>query len=305
MRVWAASSRPCSLPWPPACSPAASFPTRALLIQRRKRSPLASAFVTSLRTKLIGTCRAGLVERSVVLDQLLRNFLTHHPAAQVLSLGSGLSTQFKQLDNGRLHWVDVDLPEVVELRRALFPPHPRRCLVSASVTEAGWISILGDLRGPTFAVTEGTLDVSRREQVFQLAQDLAEVQRGGPAEFAYDYHCSQMIGQAWLNPSLRRLGAKVQMGFGVPGGAFARRAALACDRHLPGDGAAGLVLRSCSGRGFACSRAFGPMASRTCGSWTVPTGMRVERLKEDRGNRDADSRLVAWMSKFGNRNWLT
>jgi O-methyltransferase involved in polyketide biosynthesis len=158
----------------------------------------------------------GLVERSLVLDQLLRDFLTHHPAAQVLSLGSGLSTQFERLDNGRLHWVDVDLPEVVELRRALFPPHPRRCLVSASVTEAGWISILGDLRGPTFAVAEGLLMYLERAQVFQLARDLAEVQRAGPAEFAYDYYCSQMIGQAWLNPSLRQLGAEFKWGLACP-----------------------------------------------------------------------------------------
>jgi O-methyltransferase involved in polyketide biosynthesis len=34
--------------------------------------------------------------------------------------------------------VDVDLPEVAELRRTLFPPHARRRLVSTSVTEAGW-----------------------------------------------------------------------------------------------------------------------------------------------------------------------
>jgi O-methyltransferase involved in polyketide biosynthesis len=158
----------------------------------------------------------GLVERSVVLDQLLRDFLTHHPDAQVLSLGSGLSTQFERLDNGRLRWVDVDLPEVVELRRTLFPPHPRRFLVSASVTEAGWISILGDLRGPTFAVAEGLLMYLERAQVFQLARDLAEVQGGGPAEFAYDYYCSQMIGQAWLNPSLRRLGAEFRWGLACP-----------------------------------------------------------------------------------------
>jgi hypothetical protein len=55
-----------------------------------------------------------------------------------------------------------------------------------------------------------------RAQVFQLAQDLAEVQRGGPAEFAYDYYCSQMIGQAWLNPSLRRLGAEFRWGLACP-----------------------------------------------------------------------------------------
>jgi O-methyltransferase involved in polyketide biosynthesis len=158
----------------------------------------------------------GLIERSVVLDQLLRDFLNHHPDAQVLSLGSGLSTQFERLDNGRLHWVDVDLPEVAELRHTLFPPHPRRRLVIASVTEAGWTSILGELHGPTFVVAEGLLMYLERAQVLQLAQDLAQVQRGGPIEFAYDYYCVQMVGQAWLNSSLRRLGAEFKWGLAGP-----------------------------------------------------------------------------------------
>ncbi len=158
----------------------------------------------------------GLIERSLVLDQLLRDFLNRHPDAQVLSLGSGLSTQFERVDNGRLRWVDVDLPEVVDLRRTLFPPHPRRQLVSASVTEAGWTSVLGDLDGPTFVVAEGLLMYLERAQVLQLARDLAAVQKGAPAEFAYDYYCAQMVGQAWLNVSLRRLGAEFKWGLACP-----------------------------------------------------------------------------------------
>ncbi len=158
----------------------------------------------------------GLVERSLVLDHLLRAFLDRYPEAQVLSLGSGLSTQFERLDNGRLRWVDVDLPEVADLRRALFPPHPRRRLVTTSVTEAGWTSMLGSLRSPSFVVAEGLLMYLERAQVLQLARDLAELQRDGPAEFAYDYYCAQMVGQAWLNPSLRRLGAEFTWGVAGP-----------------------------------------------------------------------------------------
>ena len=158
----------------------------------------------------------GLVERSLVLDQLLRDFLNHHPQAHVLSLGSGLSTQFERLDNGQLHWVDVDLPKVAELRRTLFPPHPRRRLVTASVAEAGWASRLDCSRGPTFVVAEGLLMYLERAQVLQVARDLAEVHRGGPTEFAYDYYCAQMVGQAWLNPSLRRLGAEFTWGMAGP-----------------------------------------------------------------------------------------
>jgi O-methyltransferase involved in polyketide biosynthesis len=158
----------------------------------------------------------GLIERSLILDQLLRDFLNHHPDAQVLSLGSGLSTQFERLDNGRLHWVDVDLPEVAELRRTLFPPHARRCLVPTSVIEAGWTSRFNDLRGPTFVVAEGLLMYLEPAQVLELARDLAELQRGSPAEFAYDYYCAQMVGQAWLNASLRRLGAEFKWGLACP-----------------------------------------------------------------------------------------
>jgi O-methyltransferase involved in polyketide biosynthesis len=158
----------------------------------------------------------GLIERSLILDQLLRDFLNHHPDAHVLSLGSGLSTQFERLDNGQLHWVDVDLPEVAELRRTLFPPHPRRRLVPASVIEAGWTSRLGDLRGPTFVVAEGLLMYLEPAQVLDLARDLADVQRAAPAEFAYDYYCAQMVGQAWLNTSLRRLGAEFKWGLACP-----------------------------------------------------------------------------------------
>jgi O-methyltransferase involved in polyketide biosynthesis len=158
----------------------------------------------------------GLIERSLILDQLLRDFLNHHPDAHVLSLGSGLSTQFERLDNGQLHWVDVDLPEVAELRRTLFPPHPRRRLVPASVIEAGWTSRLGDLRGPTFVVAEGLLMYLEPARVLDLARDLADVQRAAPAEFAYDYYCAQMVGQAWLNTSLRRLGAEFKWGLACP-----------------------------------------------------------------------------------------
>jgi len=158
----------------------------------------------------------GLVERSLVLDDLLRRFLRHHPEAHVLSLGSGLSTQFERVDNGRLHWIDVDLPKVANLRRTLFPPHPRKRLVSASVTEAGRTSRLGHLGGPTFVVAEGLLMYLERAQVGQLARDLAETQRGRPTEFAYDYYCAQMVGRAWLNPSLRRLGAEFKWGMTGP-----------------------------------------------------------------------------------------
>jgi O-methyltransferase involved in polyketide biosynthesis len=183
--------------------------------------PAAEAIAASLNYDLspFGADRdmlRGLIERSIVFDGLLRRFLSQHPEAQVLSLGSGLSTQFERVDNGRLHWIDVDLPEVAALRRTLFPSHPRKRLVIASVSQLGWMSSLGPLRGPTFVVAEGLLMYLEREQVVQLARDLAQAQEGGPTEFAYDYYCAPMVGWAWLNPSLRCLGAEFKWGVASP-----------------------------------------------------------------------------------------
>ena len=130
----------------------------------------------------------------------------------MLSLGSGLSTQFERVDNGRLRWTDVDLPEVASLRRALFRPHPRRRLVGAAVAEPGWTAKLGQLRGPVFVIAEGLLMYLEPAEVRRMAHDLAEALEDGPAEFAYDYYCAQLVGQAWLNLSLRRIGVEFKWG---------------------------------------------------------------------------------------------
>ena len=201
-------------------------------------------------------------------------------------------------------WMDVDLPAVAELRRTLFPPHPRRRLVSASVTEAGWTSILGDLRGPTFVVAEGLLMYLERAQVFQLARDLAEVQRGGPAEFAYDYYCAQMVGQAWLNSSLRRLGAEFKWGLACPEElSLGEPRWRVIDTHpvmerlgWPYDHAL-VVVSLVHGRSALWHRPFAALGRR-------PRGMRVEGLKEDRGNRDRPTASEREADRYGNGRCL-
>jgi O-methyltransferase involved in polyketide biosynthesis len=38
----------------------------------------------------------------------------------MVELGTGLNTRFERLDNGRVHWFDLDLPDVMALRRVFF-----------------------------------------------------------------------------------------------------------------------------------------------------------------------------------------
>ncbi len=59
----------------------------------------------------------GLVLRNRQFDDWAREFLARHPEAVVVHIGCGLDTRFDRLDNGKVEWYDLDLPEVIELRR--------------------------------------------------------------------------------------------------------------------------------------------------------------------------------------------
>jgi O-methyltransferase involved in polyketide biosynthesis len=76
--------------------------------------------------------------RARCFDDAIRRFLAGRPGVTVVALGEGLETQLWRVDDGRVRWVTVDLPEVIELRRELLPRHERNRLVAASVLEQGW-----------------------------------------------------------------------------------------------------------------------------------------------------------------------
>ena len=80
----------------------------------------------------------GCVLRGLLYDRWVERFLERHPEGTVVELGAGLSTRFERIDNGKAHWVDVDLPDAIALRRSHFAPAPRRTFVAASVLDADW-----------------------------------------------------------------------------------------------------------------------------------------------------------------------
>jgi O-methyltransferase involved in polyketide biosynthesis len=70
-----------------------------------------------------------------MFDVLVADFLRDHPEGTVVEIGCGLNTRFERLDNGRVHWFDLDLPDSIELRQRFFSDSDRR------TTLAAWFSI--------------------------------------------------------------------------------------------------------------------------------------------------------------------
>jgi O-methyltransferase involved in polyketide biosynthesis len=61
----------------------------------------------------------AVILRCRQFDRLAQEFLSQNPEAVVIHLGCGLDSRYERIDNGKVSWYDLDLPEVIQLRREL------------------------------------------------------------------------------------------------------------------------------------------------------------------------------------------
>ena len=121
--------------------------------------------------------RGDLVQCVVRLrefDRFVRDFLTRHPDATVVHVGCGLDARFQRVDNGLVHWFDLDLPDVIALRRQLLPESDRDRYLSGSVFDPDWMTEVDRPEGqPLLFVAEAVLCYFEPEQVKGLVIELS------------------------------------------------------------------------------------------------------------------------------------
>lgn len=109
------------------------------------------------RMRLGTTDRYVVVLRAKRLDGWTGRFLAAHPDATVLGLGCGLDSRVYRVDPPpTVRWFDIDYPEVVELRRRVYPERDGYRMIGSSVTDLDWLDEVPADR-PTLVVAEGLM----------------------------------------------------------------------------------------------------------------------------------------------------
>src|SRR5260370_37693559 len=106
-------------------------------------------------------------QRVRTVDAALRQVLSGAPDANVVALGEGFEPQFWRVDDGRLHWLTLDLPEVVAVRREVFPDGPRNRTLAGSAAGAQWTAQV-DRERPVIITAQGLLPYFERDEVDRL-----------------------------------------------------------------------------------------------------------------------------------------
>lgn len=120
------------------------------------------------------------------MDRYARDFLSRHPAAVAVHIGCGLDSRFERVDNGRVEWYDLDLPDVIALRRQFIGDEERRYhLLGCSVFEDAWLEAVTAHSGrPFLFLAENVFVYFAEAQVRSLVLRLRSLFPG--AELVFD-----------------------------------------------------------------------------------------------------------------------
>ncbi len=105
----------------------------------------------------------GVVARTIMFADALRALIEVHPNAVCVNLGCGFDDKFSQIDNGKIEWFDVDLPDQIAIRRRFFEDHARCTMLEGDALSGAWTSQLPKDR-PVIVVMEGVLEYFTKEQ---------------------------------------------------------------------------------------------------------------------------------------------
>lgn len=159
------------------------------------------------RLKVDANLGLGLAIRAKTLDASVEDFLARNPDAIVLHLGCGLDTRIFRVDPPKgIDWFDVDYPEVIELRRRLYPSRDDYHLVASSVTEPDWLAVVPRDR-PAIVVAEGLTPYLPAEEGPRLLSRLVSHLAGG--ELMFDAFSKLGLKLIRLSPAIKATGAEV------------------------------------------------------------------------------------------------
>jgi O-methyltransferase involved in polyketide biosynthesis len=111
--------------------------------------------------------------RAATFDMLTNRYLADHPDATVLHVGCGMDSRVFRVDPPpSVQWFDVDYPDVIDLRRPLFPERAAYHLIGAPLDDLRWLDEVPRDR-PGLFIAEGVLHYLSETEVKALLNAVA------------------------------------------------------------------------------------------------------------------------------------
>lgn len=115
----------------------------------------------------------GVSSRTIILDEEAKEYIKEYPDCSVINLACGLDSRFYRVDNGKIHWYNVDFENVMNIRKQVFAPHDRVVNIAGSALDFSWINQVENKEN-ALIITEGFLMYLKEEEVKLLFDTIAK-----------------------------------------------------------------------------------------------------------------------------------
>jgi len=136
--------------------------------------------------------------RAKQYDKYVGKFLESSPEGVVINIGCGLDSRFLRVDNGKVIFYDLDLPEVIEIKRQFFNENKSYHFIASSVLNYDWMSVVSKHKGPFLVIAEGVFMYLHKEDVKSLVLKLQ-------SEFPGSELVCEVVNSLWLKKPLKRM----------------------------------------------------------------------------------------------------
>lgn len=138
--------------------------------------------------------------RALKYDEYTRAFLEKQPEGVVVNLGCGMDTRFFRVDNQKVNFFDIDLPEMIRIKKQLITETRHYTMIGQSVLEMDWMDRVSALQKPVIFLAEGLFMYLPGESVKSL---VLQMQKRFPGS---ELVC-ELTNRAWVEGFWGKLAA--------------------------------------------------------------------------------------------------
>jgi len=139
--------------------------------------------------------------RAKQFDEKAKAYIAEHPYASVINIAAGLDTTFYRVDNGLIHWYDLDLPAVIDIRKQLLPEPDRVTYIAKSLLDPSWFEDVTYTEDGVFMIAGGVNRVLHSFEEAQIKQFFSMLADNFPdGEIVFDAVSRSDDGfEAWID----------------------------------------------------------------------------------------------------------
>lgn len=154
-----------------------------------------------------GSLEAAMRQLDIMWE--IKEYLKQYPEATIVNLGCGLDETGKACDNGICHIVNIDFPDIIEIREKLIAEQDREKNIACDLKDYSWMKEIDASKGVIFFAA-GVFHYFKMDEVKALVLELAKRYTGGCLVFD---SVGKLGLKLMMSKTLKNMGIKDVDGF--------------------------------------------------------------------------------------------